>query len=155
MVLIHRGLYPLFRALLELVSASLNTQSPEIYRTVCLWQFHMDLYYPPTAGTGKSAFIVTIQGSILSCLPAQQRFLIRGTKGSYIKHGVDPQESFLKKVGSSNEMRGDWGVESEDAWGTLFEARPAGEGEKSVKNTDGTEFVSSKWVQFPRSRCAA
>lgn len=80
----------------------------------------------------------------MSCLPSQQRFLIRGTKGSYIKHGVDSQESHLKKVGPATEVKGDYGVEAEEAWGTLFEARKPEQGEKSVKNTDGTEFVLTK-----------
>ena len=63
-----------------------------------------------------------------------------------MKYGVDPQEAHLKKVGSSTDVKGDWGVEPEAAWGTLHEARQAEEGETGVKNTDGTEFVSTKWV---------
>jgi hypothetical protein len=104
----------------------------------------MTLFYPPTPGTASSPFVATVQGSILSCLPAQQRFLIRGTKGSFIKYGVDPQEAHLKKVGNATQVSGDWGVEQPEAWGTLFEARPAAEGEQSSKNADGTEFVTSK-----------
>ena len=104
----------------------------------------MDLYYAPGAGTGNSPFVATVQGSILSCLPAQQRFLLKGTKGSYVKYGVDPQEKHLKVFGSRNDPQADWGVEEESAWGTLYEARKAEAGEEGVKNNDGTEFVTTK-----------
>lgn len=104
----------------------------------------MDLYYPPTKGTSNSPFVATVKASILSCLPAQQRFQIRGTKGSFVKYGVDPQEAHLKKVGSSTNVRGDYGVETESTWGTLFEARKPADGEESIKNADGTEFVAQQ-----------
>ena len=47
--------------------------------------------------------------------------LIHGTKGTFLKHGMDPQEERLR---SGNFPRGtdwgaDWGEEPESAWGTL------------------------------------
>lgn len=48
-------------------------------------------------------------------------FLIHGTKGSFVKYGMDPQEVRLR---GENPPQGvdwglDWGVEPEDLWGTL------------------------------------
>jgi scyllo-inositol 2-dehydrogenase (NADP+) len=46
------------------------------------------------------------------------RFLIRGTEGSFVKYGLDPQEDDLKagmKPGDPN-----WGKDSEENWGTLY-----------------------------------
>ena len=97
----------------------------------------MDLFYPD--------FVATVQASILSALPHQQRFLIRGSKGSYFKTGVDPQEANLKKVGSSNQVGDNYGVEPESAWGTLYEAREPQDGEASEKTADGVTFVTTKY----------
>jgi len=44
-------------------------------------------------------------------------FRVLGTKGSYVKQGLDPQEALLragKPVGGE-----DWGAEKEEEWGTL------------------------------------
>ena len=48
-------------------------------------------------------------------------FLIHGTKGSFVKYGMDPQEARLR---GGNPPQGtdwgpDWGVEPEELWGTL------------------------------------
>ena len=48
------------------------------------------------------------------------RFLLHGTKGSFKKDGLDPQESAL--VGGAKVPRvgeGEWLAETESAWGTL------------------------------------
>lgn len=45
------------------------------------------------------------------------RYIINGTKGSFIKYGIDPQEKDLKK-GLSPLMKG-WGMESSDNHGIL------------------------------------
>lgn len=49
---------------------------------------------------------------------AGPHFLLHGTKGTYVKYGLDPQEEALKrgeKPGSDA-----WGAEPEQAWGKLF-----------------------------------
>lgn len=44
-------------------------------------------------------------------------FTLHGTKGSFIKYGLDPQEELLKK---GLKPTGDsWGIESEEKWGFL------------------------------------
>jgi predicted dehydrogenase len=48
-------------------------------------------------------------------------FLIHGTKGSFAKYGMDPQEERLRgeKVPQGTDWGADWGVEAETLWGTL------------------------------------
>jgi predicted dehydrogenase len=59
---------------------------------------------------------VTLGANCLS-LPAQPRYHLRGTKGNYWKHGVDPQEAALNKVTHIEDPH--WGEEPTAAWGTL------------------------------------
>ena len=52
-----------------------------------------------TSGTIKDAgggLTVTLHASMLNCLPGP-RFLLHGTRGSFIKYGLDPQEGKLMK----------------------------------------------------------
>ncbi|MGB2605822.1 MAG: Gfo/Idh/MocA family oxidoreductase [Candidatus Sulfotelmatobacter sp.] len=57
-------------------------------------------------------------------------FLIHGTKGSFVKYGMDPQEARLRGENSPHgtDWGADWGVEAEELWGTLSLV-----GEPSVK----------------------
>lgn len=57
----------------------------------------------------------------MSSLPLQQRFLIKGSRGSFIKYGLDPQESFLKRLAAGEKVgiEEGYGRESEDIWGEL------------------------------------
>jgi scyllo-inositol 2-dehydrogenase (NADP+) len=57
-------------------------------------------------------------------------FLIHGTKGSFVKYGMDPQEERLRgeNVPQGTDWGTDWGVEDEQWWGTLSLV-----GEPSVK----------------------
>ncbi len=54
-----------------------------------------------------------------NCLSSLQRprFHLRGTKGSYWKHGVDPQEAALNQVARITDPA--WGQEPAANWGTL------------------------------------
>lgn len=45
------------------------------------------------------------------------RYILRGTEGSYIKYGMDPQENTLKS--GSNPLSENWGVEQKENWGKL------------------------------------
>lgn len=72
------------------------------------------------------AFAVTLyyQNAMRACLNASMlapdprpHFRIQGTRGLYIKQGLDPQEALLR---AGQPAAGDhWGVESERDWGTL------------------------------------
>jgi predicted dehydrogenase len=59
---------------------------------------------------------MTLKASFLMREP-EPRFVLHGTLGSYVKHGVDNQEEALLK----GEMPGrpDWGEEDEQNWGIL------------------------------------
>jgi scyllo-inositol 2-dehydrogenase (NADP+) len=48
-------------------------------------------------------------------------FLIHGTKGTFVKYGMDPQEARLRgdNVPQGLDWGADWGVEAEEFWGTL------------------------------------
>jgi scyllo-inositol 2-dehydrogenase (NADP+) len=48
-------------------------------------------------------------------------FLIHGTKGSFVKYGMDPQEARLRagEYPQGIDWGADWGVEPEELWGTL------------------------------------
>jgi scyllo-inositol 2-dehydrogenase (NADP+) len=63
-------------------------------------------------------------------------FLIHGTKGSFVKYGMDPQEARLRgeNLPEGTDWGEDWGVESEEAWGTLS---PVGEPSVKVKTERG------------------
>jgi len=67
-----------------------------------------------------SGFVVTLGANSLS-LPATTRFHLRGTKGNYLKSGLDLQEAALSKVLRIDEKIGGpaWGQESPTSWGVL------------------------------------
>ena len=73
--------------------------------------FTIRLHYP-----GK---VVTVSANCLSAFP-KPRFTLRGTKGGFLKWGLDPQETLLKAnyraitTGGSN-----WAEEPAAKWGTL------------------------------------
>jgi len=48
-------------------------------------------------------------------------FLMHGTKGSFVKYGMDPQEARLRgeNCPDGTDWGRDWGVEAEELWGTL------------------------------------
>jgi len=47
--------------------------------------------------------------------------LIHGTRGSFVKYGMDPQEEILRSPAcpDGDKWRPDWGLEPEERWGTL------------------------------------
>lgn len=68
---------------------------------------------------GYDGLIFWCRSSLLACEPAP-RFLLHGTKGSFRKYGVDPQEPVLvagAKVPKLGE--GEWLQENEEMWGEL------------------------------------
>ena len=87
----------------------------------------MDLYYPAPR-KGSPPFVVTVRASIVSALPRQQRFLIKGTRGSYIKHGVDPQERQTGEMGRLGRKPEGYGEEAESEWGEVILAEEEKEG---------------------------
>jgi scyllo-inositol 2-dehydrogenase (NADP+) len=83
--------------------------------------FDVCLEYPVLRAMARARIIAFAPGP---------HFLIHGTKGSFIKYGVDPQEARLRAgdFPQGTEWGTDWGEESESSWGTLSLV-----GEPSVK----------------------
>jgi predicted dehydrogenase len=61
--------------------------------------------------------LMVVLGATSLSLPAGPRFLLRGSKGNYMKLGVDPQEAALNKVTRIEDPN--WGHERTADWGTL------------------------------------
>jgi predicted dehydrogenase len=59
---------------------------------------------------------VTLASNLLS-LPVMPRYHLRGTRGGYVKDGVDAQEAALNKIARIEDP--DWGQEPSSAWGVL------------------------------------
>ena len=70
--------------------------------------FTVRLHYPKLT--------VTLGANSLS-LPANPRYHLRGTKGNYLKYGVDPQEAELNRITRIEDPV--WGQESAANWGIL------------------------------------
>ncbi|MFO7614791.1 MAG: Gfo/Idh/MocA family oxidoreductase [Bacteroidales bacterium] len=70
--------------------------------------FDVRLYYDRLTVTLKASVFVKEPGP---------RYILHGTKGSFIKYGIDPQEEMLKM----GEMPGEeeWGKEDQGNWGLL------------------------------------
>ena len=73
--------------------------------------FDVTFYYP----NGLRAHLSS--GTLLP-IP-RPHFRVLGTKGSYVKQGLDPQEALLRAGHPAGGE--DWGVEKEEEWGTLAE----------------------------------
>ncbi len=71
--------------------------------------FEILLYYQNLKVTLKSGFLVKSKGATYS---------LHGTKGSFIKYGIDSQEEMLKSGLKPNGNWG-WGQESQEIWGKL------------------------------------
>jgi predicted dehydrogenase len=59
---------------------------------------------------------VTLKAGMLAREPGP-RFLLHGTEGSFVKHGLDPQEEALKRGDTPSAPH--WGEEARAHWGTL------------------------------------
>jgi predicted dehydrogenase len=70
---------------------------------------------------------VMLRARILAYAPGPH-FLIHGTKGSFVKYGMDPQEARLRGGDSPRgfDWGEEWGRESEEMWGTLSLVGEAG-----------------------------
>jgi predicted dehydrogenase len=78
--------------------------------------------------------MVTLGANSLS-LPAAPRFHLRGTKGGYVKNGVDPQEAALNKITHIDAPA--WGQEPAANWGVLHVGIEGGSVTKPVPALTG------------------
>lgn len=88
------------------VTAQIKSQRPWAKADDC---FDVRLHYPTLTVTLKSSMLAKIPGPT---------FQIHGTKGSYVKYGLDVQEENLNKGMIPNTP--DWGKEPESIWGKLI-----------------------------------
>jgi scyllo-inositol 2-dehydrogenase (NADP+) len=74
--------------------------------------FDVCVEYPHLRALGRARIIAYAPGP---------HFLIHGTKGSFVKYGMDPQETRLRadQYPQGTDWGADWGVEPEELWGTL------------------------------------
>ena len=61
--------------------------------------------------------VALLRSSLLAAKPGP-RYLLHGTKGTFIKYGMDPQEEPLRKGASPGGPH--WGEDPESRWGTLY-----------------------------------
>ena len=82
--------------------------------------FDVTLYY-------RSGFRAVLSSTTLAPV-ARPHFRVRGTRGEFIKRGLDPQEALLR---AGRPMGGEsWGLEQPEEWGTLS----AISGDKAVED---------------------
>ncbi|KAH9482820.1 putative oxidoreductase C26H5.09c [Psilocybe cubensis] len=76
-----------------------------------------------------------LRSHILSVRSPQLRYVVRGTKGTYTKFGVDVQEDQLKVISSPKAiLEGQYGMEPDYLWGTIERIE-----------ADDTTVTRSKW----------
>ena len=118
----------------EAITASVRKDRDE---TAIEDAFDITLHYPKYAGKGLLAHC---RATYLACDNAP-RFLMHGTRGSFKKEGLDPQEPALvggakvPKLGSGD----DWLQEAEAAWGRLTVAPNPADPGTLTKTTVKTE----------------
>lgn len=84
-------------------------------------QFTIYLHYAPSA-TRPLAQTAILRAHILSVRSPQPRYIVRGTKGTFTKNGLDIQEDQLRATKNDpKEVINDkvYGVEPEELWGQL------------------------------------
>lgn len=89
----------------EMVTADIRTQRDHMETDD---HFDLLLHYKDLKVTLKGGMLVRTE---------TPRFLLHGTKGSFIKYGMDPQEEALINGGTPSDP--EWGVEPEENWGEI------------------------------------
>lgn len=82
-------------------------------------QFTIYFYYP--AGVARPhPFTAILRAHILSVRHSQVRYVVRGTRGTYTKGGLDVQEDQLKVISTPQAiLENQYGLEPQAIWGTL------------------------------------
>lgn len=82
---------------------------------------------------------VSLHATLIAAAPGP-RFTLHGTRGSYVKFGLDPQEDALRGgavLGSTTAAGLPWGTEPESAWGKLTVVRESFTQERVVPTLPG------------------
>ncbi|PVG04835.1 NAD(P)-binding protein [Serendipita vermifera] len=80
--------------------------------------FTIILHYPRTE-KNSHLLTATLRGHLLSLRSPQQRFVVRGSKGTFSKYGMDAQEEQMKKHGHKAFLQNDFAIEPSNIWGQL------------------------------------
>ncbi|WEK01458.1 MAG: oxidoreductase [Candidatus Sphingomonas phytovorans] len=89
----------------EAITADIAAQRPDVV---------VDDYFELTLHYGERRVIVSASTLVVSARP---RFALHGSNGSFVKHGLDPQEAMLRAGASANDAG--FGEEAPEAFGTL------------------------------------
>jgi predicted dehydrogenase len=83
------------------------------------FKFTIHFHYP--AGNNRPhPFTAILRAHILSARSPQLRFVVRGTRGTFIKYGLDLQEDQLKAMSTPKVIFEEhYGKEPESIWGTV------------------------------------
>jgi len=77
------------------------------------------LFHYPVSPSRKLPLTITLRGSILSLMNPQLRYTLKGTKGSWVKYGLDVQEPQLRQANPMSLTDPAFGVEPKELEGTL------------------------------------
>jgi len=77
-----------------------------------------------------------LRASMLAARPGPH-FVVHGTRGSYVKYGLDPQEDALKRGDKPGGAA--WGLEPAGAWGTLTVGSVGAPGDRGIPAQAGEE----------------
>ena len=114
-------------ALPEAVGAEVATEREG---SVTVDSFTVRLYYPDQ--------VITLSANCLAAQP-RPRYRVRGTKGNFVKWGLDPQEARLRETPKVIEPG--WGMEPTSVWGTVV-VEPEGE-------TTSSKDLGGNMVTYP------
>ncbi|MBB3909840.1 oxidoreductase [Sphingomonas desiccabilis] len=101
----------------------------------------VDDYFELALHYGSRRVIV---GAASLVAAARPRFALHGTRGSFVKQGIDPQEAVLRAGGRPTDLG--YGIEPDSAWGMLVDADA---GERRVPSAAG------EWPRFYEMVAAA
>jgi hypothetical protein len=82
-------------------------------------QFTIYMHYDPGIRAPYPLTII-LRSHPLSVRTSQVRYIVRGTRGTYLKYGIDAQEDQLRVITSPSAiLESQFGVEPEYQWGTI------------------------------------
>jgi hypothetical protein len=107
-------------------------------------QFTVILHYAPNEDR-PTVLTATLRGHLLSLRKHQLRYTIRGSRGTFSKHGIDPQEEQMKEHGVDAFSLPDFGVECVEIWGTLetMSSPPTSSSSSTSGDENGSETKST------------
>jgi predicted dehydrogenase len=87
----------------------------------------------PSGTVSPQPFMAILRAHVLSVRSLQLRFKVRGTRGTFIKYGLDTQEAQLRVLSTPNDIfAADFGTEPTEIWGTLENTGADGSVDKST-----------------------